>query len=158
MDMHTQIFIGVSAANAWQLLADKFGDIGDYVTVMHGSSVDRTPGVGAVRTCNFGRGQQATEVLTEFDPDAMVFTYAATSGLPRSILEAKNCWSVEALGPNRCCVHSRAHMHLVWWLRPLAPLMRVSMRPMMKRIGEELSFALEQGKPHPRKVAALAKA
>jgi hypothetical protein len=156
MDMHMQIDIDAPASEAWRVLGDDFGALGEWSTNIDSSSLDGELGVGATRTCAFGRSQ-VTEQLTEFNPDAMVFRYVGTSGMPPGMREPTNRWSIEALGRARCRVHSHATFELAWWLRPFGPLMRLAWGRVGKRFCEELKYRIEQGHPHPWKVEVVAK-
>ena len=157
MEMHTEIIVEASAEDAWRVMGEGFGAIGDWLTLLEWSSLEGEIAVGAVRTCGLGGSKVATEVVTTFDPEAMRFSYRATSGLPWFMTHAENHWAIEALGPQRAVVKSHATMKLSPWLAWLGPLMRLTYKPMMKRVSEEIRHIIETGEPHPRKLAALAK-
>jgi hypothetical protein len=160
MDMHTKFVINAPAQDAWQVLGRDFATIGQWASSIPSSHLEGELSVGAVRTCQsegFGPfpGGDFKEELIQFDQDAMAFTYKGTEGMPWFMLSARNAWSVEPLGPEKCCVHSRASIVLVWWMRPLGPLLLAMMRGGMKDFGDDLTHQIEQGKPHPRKLAVL---
>lgn len=159
MDMHTEAIVDAPAARAWKVLGEEFGSIGLWSTAVDSSHVSGEVDVGAVRTCEIARtgpfSGRFTEELTLYDPEAMAFTYVATSGLPRFMTTAMNRWTIEALDGQRCRVRSRATLALVWWMRPLGPLMRWAMRRDMHRFVEEMRHRIEQGSVHPRKRLAL---
>ncbi|MBL4685545.1 MAG: SRPBCC family protein [Nannocystaceae bacterium] len=160
INIRMSLELDVPAAEVWRVLGERFGNVGDYAAGVQSSSMDGEVGVGAVRTCTtqpFGpfAAAKITEELTEFDPAAMKFTYLAGGDLPRMIPTSKNRWSVEALGSERCRVQCHASVDLLWWALPLAQLLGWGIRSEVLRFGEDLRYRVENGTPHPRKLAAL---
>ena len=91
MDMHSEVVIDAPASAAGQVLGAQFGDIAAWSN-LDVSFLEGDLGVGCARVCEgpaFGPfpASRTKEVLTEFDPDAMVFAYdagcAPRAGLPR---------------------------------------------------------------------------
>ncbi len=159
MRLEHEIFVDAPADDAWQVLGQQFGAIAQWSATLRASSLVGPLGVGAVRTCEgVGFGPfppgETTEALTRFDPEQRALSYEATSGLPWFVSSARNAWRVEALGPRRCCVRSRATIALAWWLRPLSWLLPWLLARDLARFSEELRHRIEHGEPHPRKVAA----
>jgi len=160
MDMHFHIDIDAPASEAWRVLGEEFGAIGDWGVGIAASELIGDLGVGAGRTCE-GEGWgpfpagTVTEELYHFDREAMEFSYRATSGLPWFLTQGLNRWSIEALGPERCIVRSHATIGMVWWMWPLAPLMLLMTRSALKQLKEEVKYTVEHGRPHPRKLVSL---
>ncbi|MEM7154582.1 MAG: SRPBCC family protein [Myxococcota bacterium] len=163
IEMRIEIEVDAPASEAWQVLGEQFGDVGQWASSLRSSQLDRSPGVGAVRTCEltgfgpFSAGRISEELL-EFDPAAMRFIYAARTGLPRMFHAAKNRWSVEAVDDHHCRVRSHASIDLHWWALPLATWLGWGIRSGVDRFTEELRHRVERGTAHPRKAAALARA
>ena len=157
MEMHSDFVVNAPAEQAWHVIGEMFADIGEWTCSIQRSWLDGELGVGAVRSCEspgFGPFKPGvySEKLTQFDPEAMAFTYVATEGMPWITTLAMNRWSVEAIDENRCRVRSHATLELLWWLRPLAPLLRLATKKPLREVGEELIHRVEKGVPHPRKV------
>jgi len=162
VQLNTEIIIAAPASEAWKVLGQHFGAIGEWAAAIHRSKLDRDVGVGAMRTCEIGgfgpfANGEIVERLTHFDPETMSFGYVVSTGLPGFIESAENRWSIEALGPERCRVLSRATIVLRWWVRPVGPLMGWRMRADSQKFKEELEHRVEHGQAHPRKVRALAR-
>jgi hypothetical protein len=159
IEFRTEIELDVPASEAWRVLGEEFGSIGDWASGLRSSSLDREVEVGALRTCElrafgpFPSGQIIEELL-EFDRHAMKFTYAPTSGMPPMFETAKNRWSVEPLGDDRCRVKSHASIDVNWWALPLAKLFGRGIRSGVDTFAEELRHRIEKGQAHPRKLAA----
>lgn len=156
MELYTEIPIDAPAADAWRFIGEQFADIGDWISLIRGSSMHGKPQIGAVRTCYLDGSTCATEVLTEFDPQAMRLAYVATSGTPAWVRQAGNRWSVQPLAEGRCLICSRAFVQPVWWAVPVSPLLHFGLRWMLGRAGEEIRYAVEHGSAHPRKQAQAA--
>lgn len=161
IELRIEVEVEAPAAEAWRVLGDQFGTIGEWASGLRASSLDGAVGVGAVRTCDvadfgpFSAGRITEEVL-EFDRRAMRFTYASRSGMPRMVQAAKNRWSIEALGSDRCRVRSHASIDLHWWALPLATWAGWGMRSGADRFVEELRHRIETGTAHPRNTTTLA--
>ncbi|TPV94050.1 MAG: SRPBCC family protein [Myxococcales bacterium FL481] len=163
IETRMEVELNASADQAWQLIGEQFGEIGDWASGLRASSLDRKVAVGAVRTCEingFGPFPAGTikEELLEFDPAARKFSYAAKSGMPRMFRSAKNRWSIEALGEDRCRVRSHASVDLHWWALPIAKLAGWGIHSEIERFAEDLRHRIERGVAHPRKQSALAHA
>ena len=156
MQMTAEIRVRVPAADAWDLIGTRFGDIAAWASPITASSLDvPTAGAEAVRTCRVsGFGAIGEMVLQErllaFDPAARSFTYHALSGLPSFIRGATNRWTVRGDGPGACFVRTQATLRLAWWLRPMGPLIALRLRRDGALVLEELAHRLETGRPHPR--------
>ena len=84
----------------------------------------RKPGHVTQTTWN-RRFREFKEKLIHFDREAMTYEYVGTEGMPWFVTGAQNRWSVIANGEAKSVVKSHAQLHLKWWLRPLAPVLRL---------------------------------
>lgn len=159
IELRTEVELDVPASEAWRVLGEGFGSIGDWASGLRSSSLDRDVEVGALRTCElrafgpFPSGRIIEELL-EFDRDAMRFTYAPTSGMPPMFETAKNRWSVESVGQDRCRVKSHASVDVHWWALPLAGFFGRGIRSSVNGFVEEMRHRIETGEAHPRKRAS----
>ena len=158
IEMRSEVELDVPASEVWSLMAERFGEIGQWAVAIRKSTLDGEVAVGAVRTCEIGGfgpvgAGEITEELTELDRTTMKFTYAARSGLPSMLVGAENRWSIEPLGPDRARVRSHASIDLRWWALPFARLIGWGMRSGVPAFFEELRHRVENGTPHPRKLA-----
>jgi Polyketide cyclase / dehydrase and lipid transport len=155
MRIQRTIDVNASAADAWALLADGFGNEATWTTVIDGSYLvgDRV-GVGAERHCEVSgalRGDGPTvERVTAFDPGAMTYSYEAIRGLPSFMKSARNTLSVTPLAGNRCRIHADARIALPWWLVPLGPVVALGAGSAVRKFLGDLQYRLEHGAPVPR--------
>ncbi len=161
MEMRAELVISAPAEDAWAVVGEGFGEIGEWASAIAESSMEGQPGTGQVRTCHVaGFGPVAPGVIKErlidFDPEAMSLSYEAEEGMPGFIARAVSRWSVYA-GPGRSCtVRIHATLTLRAAVRPLGPLLRQRMRADTRQALAELRHRIETGRPHPAKAAALA--
>jgi Polyketide cyclase / dehydrase and lipid transport len=152
MEMRAELVINVLAGDAWVVVGERFGDIGEWASAITGSVMDGPPAVGRVRTCQVaGFGPIAAGVikerLIEFDPEARSLSYEAAAGMPWFIAGALSRWSVHA-GPGRACtVRIHATLALRLAARPLSPALRWRMRAGTRRVLAELRHRVETGHP-----------
>lgn len=161
MDIHTQVQVAASADNAWQVVGEAFGTVGDFTTAISASSLAGELGVGATRVChthNAGLFPKIVveEVLTEFDRTNQRYTYVVNKGLPAMFEHAQNAWSIEPVDAATCVIHSHARLTLAFWFRPVEWLIKRMIQHDMKKYFEEIAYFVEHHQIHPRKAKQLA--
>ncbi len=150
MQFIQSLSLNASAATAWHILGERFGDL-SWTATIEDSSLDGALEVGACRTCvssrSFGPFPPGVvrEKLTHFDRKARTFTYEAVEGVPSFVKRAKNTWQIKSTGEHSCIVESRAEVQLVLWAWPFGWIMPLAMRSDMKKFNEELRVAIEDG-------------
>jgi Polyketide cyclase / dehydrase and lipid transport len=160
MHMRMEQAVAASPLAAWVVIGEQFGAISESVTAILSSQLDGPPTVGAVRTCRTAAfGPIAPGVLVErltvFDRDSRRLEYEAVEGMPGFVVRALNRWSVHEGPDGTAVVRVHATLHLKPWARPLAPLLRLRLRPASRQALQELTHRIETGRPHPRKDVAL---
>lgn len=159
MNLTAEVELDASAAQAWHILGECWGHIGQWAVPITRSELEGPPCEGATRTCHTARFGPVPpglirERLVAFDAAARTFTYESVEGMPGFVAHAQNRWSVEARGAERCVVRTEASVTLRGPMRLLAPLLKVSFSRNGARVLEELKHRVETGAPHPRKLAA----
>lgn len=162
MKIRTKIKILAPADRAWEVIAGEFGDAAKWASTLESSSSKEKLGIGATRTCQtkgVGPFPSATikEKLVDYDPKQLTFTYVVQSGLPSIFKSAQNSWSIEPINETSCFIHSNVFMEVSLWLRPLSWIFPLLLKRDLKNTFEELSYYIEQGKPHPRKTNSKSK-
>lgn len=160
MEIKSETPVKASAAKAWHVLGAEFANIGDWASSLTSSSMDEEPVEGSVRVCEgvgFGPfpAGQVSERLNRFDPESLTFGYDGESGMPPFIVKASNTWTIEPKGDKNCIVKSCALVQFRWWVWPLSWMFPLLIKQDFKHFTEELKYRIEQGAPHPRKLAAL---
>ena len=160
MELRAELIINASAEDAWLVVGERFGQIGEWASAITESTMDGQPGPGRVRTCRvagFGpiRPGVIKERLVHTDPEARSLSYEAAEGMPGFIVRAVSHWAVHPGPAGACAVRVHATVTLRPAARPLAPILRWRMRADTRRVLAELRHRIETGQPHPAKAAAL---
>jgi hypothetical protein len=160
MELRFERVVSTPAEDAWAVVGEHFGQIGEWASAITESVMDGQPGVGQIRTCHIaGIGPIALGVIRErlvdFDPEARSLSYEAAEGIPGFIVRAVSRWSVHQ-GPGTACT---VRIHATLTLRPaarlLGPVLRWRMRADTRRVLAEFRYRVETGHPHPVKLSAL---
>ena len=158
MEMRAKLVINAPAEDAWVVVGERFGDIGEWASAITESVMDGPPAVGRVRTCQVaGFGPIAAGVikerLIEFGPEARSLSYEAAAGMPWFIAGAVSRWSVHAGPGSACTVRIHATLALRLAARPLSPALRWRMRADTRRVLAELRHQVEAHHPGPASLA-----
>ncbi len=142
MKIVTEKVVDASVDAVWDLLGERFGDIGQWASAVRASHVDGELGTGAVRTCDLNPTPAAsgtiTERLTRFDRAQHALTYEVISGMPGFVRFAENAWSVQSAGPGKSRVRSVVTLRVAWWMTPMAPMMRMQFGKVVRGLVGEI--------------------
>ena len=160
MEIERTITINAPADQVWDLLGNRFHEVGTWASVIDTSEpLSRKTGSAGVddRVCETPQGV-FKEQVTSFDEENRTFAYIAYEGLPGFVREGGNTWWVKDLGPDRTEVRFRMKFDL-------NPIANVLMGWMLKRnmtraaddISNDLKVFAETGQLSPAKLAANAR-
>lgn len=161
MELRNEIMIEAPAERVWHALGERFIHVSEWAAPITASCPVGTaePGVGVTRSCDiapFGpvRAGVVKERLTRFDREAMALAYEALEGMPSFVGQAVNRWSVARVDDRR----SRLRIHATLTLRGPMALLGCIIKWQLARggakVAEELKYFVENGTPHPRKLAS----
>lgn len=161
MELRNEIIIDAPAERVWHALGERFMHVSEWAAPIDASCpVDRAePGVGVTRSCTiapFGpvKAGVVKEQLTHFDRDAMTFAYEALEGMPRFVGRAVNRWSVTRVDDQRSLLRIHATLTLRGPMVVFGCVLRWQLQAGGAKVAEELRYFVENGRPHPRKLAA----
>ena len=162
MKAHREIEINAPADEAWKVLGEGFGTIGEWACGITTSSLEGGLKVGGTRTCESPgfwplKAGIVQERLVAYDPSSMTFEYEAISGLPGFMRKAGNRWSIHKVDEQNCIVRFHGTMELRGIMKLLGPFMMLMMRAGLNRFVDELRHRVANGRPHPRKLEILNK-
>jgi|GEM_PF-6515941 len=154
MQVTHQVEVAVPAERAWEVLADGFADVATWA-----SPVDRSDPSDGGRACATAVPGAATleERLLVVDPDQMRLAHDAV-GNPWPVHTARNDWRVESLHDGRCRITSTVTFELVGSGGVLAPVVRLGMAALVRRILADLRHVLEHDEVSPAKQRRLDRA
>ncbi len=156
MEIERRISLDVPADRAWQVVGDRFHDVGAWASMIDTSeAVEGTVGPTgqAHRTCVTPQGT-IQEKLVDFDPERRTLAYEVLSGLPGFVRRGGNTWWVSADGPAR----SEVRFRMAFELSPIAGLlmgwmMKRQMSRMADHVADDLKRFVETGAVSARKAA-----
>ena len=160
MRIETEILVDQSPQAVWAVLGDQFGEAHTW-----GSALLHTRGHGKPiadhvcesRSCDIKGMGRIREQLLEFDPGRFTLEYEVVEGFPFFVERGVNRWTLVPEGAQATRVRSVATITTSGAIgMVMAPMLRLQMTGLMRRLLEELKHYVEHGKPHPRKLKALA--
>jgi len=140
MKLKVSLVLNAPADTVWTILGDEFADISKWNDAIFESSLDRKVGKGAIRTCELKSGP-VTELLTRFDKGSGALTYEISSGLPSFMGTVENAWAIHAINENSCRVTSNVTINIRWYALPMAPLVKMNLRKLIRGAIEQLGTA-----------------
>lgn len=160
MELRNEIIIEAPAERVWHTLGERFMHVSEWAAPITASCPVETagPGVGVTRSCNiapFGpvKAGVVKERLTRFDREAMAFEYEALEGMPSFVGHAVNRWSVSRVDDRRSQLRVHATLTLRGPMTLLGCVIKWQLESGGAKVAEELKYFVENGKPHPRKLA-----
>ncbi len=155
MKFITESALQASSAEAWAVLAERFGEVGAILSTLESSELKGELKVGGSRVCvtkpvwPFG-STALVETLTKHDPKTLTFSYKVTQGLPGAIQSANSDWNIESLTDDKSKIRSVSELQLKWWVAPFSCIIRAIIKKEIAKAFEEFTYYLENKKVHPR--------
>ncbi|MEM6455359.1 MAG: SRPBCC family protein [Acidobacteriota bacterium] len=150
--------VDASSERAWEVLADQFGDVSAWSSVISHSTLTGRRGTslkGAVRSCEVPGTPGFKEFVVAYDKNAMMLAYQVQEGLPPFVQRALNTWRIQPLSANRAVVSMRLELAIAPGTPGMASGMAKGQFTQLTDItADELVHFVETGRPHPRKIAA----
>ena len=159
MDFNLEVEINRNIEDVWQVLGNEFGEIATWVSLAKSSEIGGSSKLAEVdygyRLLKTDKGT-AKHVLTSFDSSNHSLSYDVPEGTPAFVKTATASWSLTDLGENK----TRMNVHFAIQLGGLlgfllAPVAKKKLGTLSDNILEEFKYYMENGKPHPRKIATL---
>ncbi len=150
-----QIELDIPAEQAWVAIGEKFGETGQWTSLLDSSFMEGELAPGGCRVC-LQKNKKLTEEITKFDPENMELKYELVMGRPPIVKSAGNSWSITPLDPRRCQVSMCPHITMKWWAVILTPLLWFGLNTSLPKVLEEFKYWAETGTVHPRKRAQAA--
>lgn len=120
--------IDVTADQAWDLLGNRFADIGKWASAVEESYLDGPLENGSTRTCelkptNIGSGT-IQERITRFDRDGRQLSYEIISGMPGFVTYLENAWTISSTDDGRAVMRSELTIRLAWYMALMSPVIK----------------------------------
>ena len=166
MTISKQIIIDAPATEVWRVVAHDFHKADQWASSVNhstrreaGPTPEGCPLDTAGRACDTSIGAIKEEIV-HYNETQKSFGYQAKGEkMPFFVKNLVNNWRVTAQDTNRARVDMKLNVKLMPVIGTImGPMMKLQMGKLLGEAVEELKFFVEQGKPHPRKVAAMQKA
>lgn len=142
MEIERSIIITAPASRVWDIVADRFHEVGTWASMIDTSKelALNTGGAGvADRLCNTPQGIFQEKVVN-FDEERQTFSYVAYEGLPGFVKEGGNTWWVEAVDDG----HTQVRFRMKFDLNPIADvLMGWMLKRQMGRLADDVADDLK---------------
>lgn len=116
----------------WDLMGERFGDIGEWSDTVIRSSIDGPAQEGALRTCELKPTPAASgtiqERITKFDRESRTFAFDIVSGLPGFMRLVNSEWSIRDAGRGRTKAVNTLTIKVAWWMSPMLPVLKTQFR------------------------------
>ena len=152
--------INAPASAVWEVMGERFADIGDWSDTVLESSLDGPLAKGSTRTCRLKPTPAGLdtiqETITAFDRDRQHFAFDIVTGLPGFMRRVSSAWTIEAIGDNRTRAINVLTIEVAWWMAPMLPLIGRQFRNTIRLfIGEIEAAALRPMSAVEARVAAV---
>ena len=145
MKLKTTHEIDASADAVWELMGERFADIGEWSDTVVSSSLDGDLGEGAVRTCELKPTPAASghiqERITKFDRAGRSVAFDIIDGLPGFMRLVNSAWTIEPMGANKARGVNTLTIKVAWYMVPMLPLIRVQFAKTIKSFIPQIELA-----------------
>ena len=158
----SEIMINASIDKVWQVLAEDFAEIGKW-----SSDVDYSEGSGEgingskclERACKISAVgfSNTKERILQYDRNQAI-RYSLYDGLPGFVTNAENTWTFREVNSNVTRITGQTEMQVKGIMGFLfRGMMKKNLDRVLAEMAEEVKHYIETGKPHPKKIKAIAK-
>lgn len=161
MEIERKFTVNVPVQRAWEVLGDRFHDVGQWSTGIQSSRRLDAQGPAGVahRQCVVPSLGTITERVDTFDERTRTFSYTVIEGAPGFAKRMANTWHIRALSETKTEISFRLQAEL----KPVADffmgwMMKRQMSKLCDEVCSDLKTFIETGAPSASKQAAMAKA
>ncbi|MBT5855186.1 hypothetical protein HOH87_00950 [bacterium] len=158
MNVIKELVINKDIESVWNVMGTQFADVHLWSSNFQDSKPGGTQKFEGLayssRVTLTGRGETIQE-LDSFDATNHRFSYHISKGIPSIVKTAVGIWALEPIGD------IQSKLVLEFQMEPngllgtlLTPVIKKKFGKVASDIAEELKYYVENGTPHPRKVAA----
>lgn len=153
-----EIKINQSVDNVWDVLGNQFGEISNWSSLISESKVYGDPKIEGLtysqRETNTTQGITVQE-MTSFNLGEYSLSYKAISGTPFFIKSTNAKWVLSKLDEECTQLNMSLDIQtkgIIGFI--LGPIVNIKLGKLADELVDDLKYFLENGNPHPRKVAA----
>ena len=145
--------IDKSVDDAWEVLGVQFGGIDKWASYMRRSELSGELDIGGVRALETAGGP-VKQQLTSFDPEQHSLAYKAIAGSPFFAKSTNVKWSLAQNTGNNAKLTVGFEIVFKGITVILTPVVKKKLGKVIDEMLQEFKFFVENGQPHPRKIAS----
>lgn len=157
MKIIKKLVINKPIEDTWEVLGNQFADVDKWASLILRSEVSgkaTIPGVSfSVRSTETTGGPTKQE-LTSFNPEQHSLSYKAIAGTPFFFKAVRAAWSLTKNQNNTTDLLLDFEVDFKGIGGILAPIVKKKLGKVGDELLEDFKFYVENGKPHPRKLAS----
>ena len=153
-----EVTINKSIEDVWEVLGNQFGAISNWASVISESKVygaSKLKGLTySQRETNTTQGITVQE-MTSFNPEQYSLSYKTVSGTPFFIKNMNAKWGLSKKNDGSTQLNMNIDIETKGILGfILTPIVKVKLGKLGDELVDDLKYFMENGNPHPRKIAA----
>ena len=156
MKIIKELVIEKPVSQAWEVLGNQFADIDKWASLITKSEVSgegKIPGVSFSIRSTETTGGPTKQELTGFNPQQHSLSYKAIAGTPFFFKSVNAKWSLTSANENKTKLVLDFEVQFKGIGGILSPIVRKKLGKIGDELLEEFKYFVENGKPHPRKLA-----
>jgi hypothetical protein len=157
MKIIKELSINKPIADVWEVLGNQFGAIDQWASLISKSEVSgepKFPGVSfTFRSTETEKGPTKQE-LTSWNPEQHALSYKAIAGTPGFFKSVTASWSLTLMDQSTTKLTLDFEVKFKGIAAILTPLVKMKLGKIGDTLLDDFKYYVENGKPHPRKVAA----
>lgn len=156
------IMVDATIDRVWEVLGKQFASVSDWASsVAHTEARDSVGVNGSIcttRGCEINGFGEIAEKLLYYSDEEHEFAYVIIEGMPKMVKYATNSWKAIEFPNGKCAVRSQMKVKTNGMMGYLMSGMMVkNFRKSLIELMEDFKYYVENRKPHPRKISAIAK-
>lgn len=160
MKIIKQLVIGKPIEEVWDVLGNQFGEIDRWASLIHKSEMSgepTIPGLSHSIRSTETTGGPTKQQLTAFNPNKHTIAYKAIAGTPVFFKSVNAEWSLVKKDDNITGLTLDFEVQFKGLGFLLMPLVKIKLGKVGDELLDDFKFYVETGKPHNRKLEAVAK-
>ena len=157
MNIKREITIEKPISEVWEVLANQFGEIDKWASIISKSEVSGPAIDGtdySIRTTMTAKGETKQQ-LTSFEPDKHSISYKSISGTPPIVKQVFAEWTLNKKGENSTALSLdfKANLNVIGAI--LSPIVKVKFGKVGDILLDDLTHYIENGKPSSNKMKSM---
>ena len=160
MKIVKKLTINKPVAEVWDVLGNQFGEIDKWASLISRSEMSgesTMPGMPHSIRSTETTGGPTKQELTAFKPEQHIIAYKAIAGTPGFFKSVNAEWSLINKNDNATDLTLDFEVQLKGLGALLTPIVKMKLGKVGDELLDDFKFYVENGKPHARKLEALAK-